>query len=70
MGAISLAMLAGIAVPLLIWAAIITVLRHMFIEWRTMRSGLLSGNLACSLDADCPPGYRCVGGRCVLATSR
>ena len=24
--------------------------------------------LVCSLDADCPPGYVCVNGRCMLAT--
>ena len=23
------------------------------------------GALVCALDADCPPGYWCVGGRCV-----
>jgi len=23
--------------------------------------------LVCSVDADCPPGYKCVGGRCVPA---
>lgn len=21
--------------------------------------------LSCSIDSDCPPGYRCIGGRCV-----
>ena len=70
MSAISLALLAGIAAPLLIWAAIITVLRHMIIEWRAMRSGLMAGNLVCRLDVDCPPGYQCVGGRCLPAMSR
>jgi hypothetical protein len=24
-------------------------------------------NLACSVDSDCPPGYACLDGRCVLA---
>jgi len=27
----------------------------------------VSLELVCSVDADCPPGYRCVGGRCVPA---
>ncbi len=63
--AVFLAVLAGISMPLLIWVAVIIALRQIFAEWRTTRAQLLSGNLACSTNIDCPPGYECMGGRCL-----
>ena len=60
-GATFVAILLGINIPLLIWVAIITFFRQMYVEWRAFRAGLL----ACSLNTDCPPGYQCVQGRCL-----
>jgi hypothetical protein len=62
---LGLALLAGLAVPLLILAAVVQGVRYLYLEWRSIRAGLLAGNLSCSLDTDCPPGYVCYGGRCV-----
>ncbi len=67
-GAVLLAILAGISLPLLIWAAIVHCIRQIYLEWRTFRTGLRAGNLACNLNTDCPPGYACVGGRCQSVT--
>ena len=69
-GAPFLLLLVGISIPLLIWVAIITAFWQMYIEWRVTRAGLLAGNLICSLDADCPPGYQCIGGRCLPITPK
>ena len=63
-----MALLGGMIVPLLIWAAGAVGLWQLLAEWRYIRIGLLAGNLACNLHTDCPPGYECVGGRCVPAT--
>ncbi len=67
-GAVLLAVLAGISVPLLIWAALISCFRQIYQEWRSVRAGLRAGNLACNLNSDCPPGYECAGGRCLPHT--
>ena len=64
-GALSLVVLASISVPLLLWMTIISDLRQILAEWRITRAQLLSGNLVCSTDIDCPPGYECIGGRCL-----
>ena len=69
-GTIGLAVLAGFAAPLLIWAAVVNGLGQLYQEWRVIRAGLLAGKLACSLDTDCPPGYVCGGGRCIPGMSR
>jgi len=69
-GAVFLALLTGISVPLLIWVAVIIAFRQIFTEWRTIRAGLLVGNLVCSVNADCPPGYECMGGRCLPKPAR
>jgi len=69
-GAVLLALLAGISLPLLIWAAIIHCFRQIYLEWRTVRAGLWAGNLACNLSTDCPPGYQCVDGRCQPVATR
>ena len=67
--AVFLALLAGIFVPLLVWVAVIITFWQIFAEWRAIRVGLLVGNLICSVNADCPPSYECVGGRCLLRPS-
>jgi len=67
-GVLLLALLVGISSPLLILAAAITAFRQSYVEWRILRGGLLAGNLACSLDSDCPPGYQCIDGKCLPVT--
>jgi hypothetical protein len=69
-GALGLALLVGLVVPLLILVAVVLGVRHIYLEWRSIRAGLLAGNLSCGLDTDCPPGYVCAGGRCVSNTAR
>lgn len=64
-GALCLVMLAGITAPFVLWAVNISHFRQVYLEWRAMRNGLVAGKLACSLSSDCPPGYRCLDGRCV-----
>lgn len=67
--AVFLALLAGISVPLLVWVALVATFYQIFVEWRSTRAWLLSGSLACSIDADCPSGYQCIGGRCLSGLS-
>ena len=69
-GAVFLVVLAGISAPLLLWVALAIAFEQIFAEWRSTRRQLLSGNLVCSIDTDCPPGYQCIGGRCLARTSR
>jgi len=64
-GTLLLALVGGILIPLLIWVVIGVGFRQLLAEWRDIRRGLLAGNLACSINVDCPPGYECAGGRCV-----
>ncbi|MBM3155605.1 MAG: hypothetical protein FJ008_09830 [Chloroflexi bacterium] len=64
-GAVFLAVLASALSPLLIWVAFVAALRQAYAEWRVTRAQLLAGNIACSIHDDCPPGYECLGGRCV-----
>ncbi len=64
---VCLAMLVGFSFPLLVWVAIISAFRQIFSEWRATRTWLTSVNLTCNIDAECPPGYQCIGGRCVPA---
>lgn len=64
-GNLCLAVLACLSAPLLVWAAIIVALRQILAEWRCTRVQLLSGNLVCNSNINCPPGYECVGGRCL-----
>lgn len=62
--AVFLVLLASIFIPMLILVAAVSAFQQVFAEWRAIRSVLLHGNLACSIDSDCPPSYQCVGGRC------
>jgi hypothetical protein len=68
-GAVFLAVVGGISMPLLVWVAGIAALYQIFSEWRTTRTWLMSTNLTCNINADCPPGYQCIGGRCAPARS-
>ena len=61
--------LAGVLMPLLLWVALVAALRLIFVEWRVVKTRLLSGNVVCSIKSDCPPGYECIGGRCIPAMS-
>jgi len=63
-GAVFLAVVGGISMPFLVWVAGIAALYQIFSEWRATRTWLTSVNLTCDIDADCPPGYQCIGGRC------
>lgn len=63
-GILFLALLAFVCLPLLMWIAVFIGLSQVFKEWRTTRPQLLSGNLFCSTDTDCPPGYICISGKC------
>ncbi len=67
-GALLLTLLIGISLPLLIWIAVVIGFWQLFTEWRVLRGGLLAGNLACSINTDCPSGYQCIGGKCLPAT--
>jgi len=64
-GVLFLVVIAGIFIPLLLWVALVTALQLIFAEWRTTRPQLLAGNLTCSIDANCPSGFRCIDGRCL-----
>lgn len=64
-GALLLALLALVCLPLLIWVAVFIGLGQVFNEWRTTRHQLSFGNLVCSTDTDCPPGYICISGKCM-----
>lgn len=68
-GAIGLVVLVGVTFPLLIWAAAVFCLTHIYREWRALKGWVQKENLACSIDTDCPPGYVCAGGRCLPNTT-
>ncbi|MBI2906869.1 MAG: hypothetical protein HYX92_04335 [Chloroflexi bacterium] len=45
------------------------VVRQFIQEWlakgQSLRDSLSPSHLACSIDSECPPGYRCIDGKCV-----
>ncbi|RJQ39107.1 MAG: hypothetical protein C4555_03915 [Dehalococcoidia bacterium] len=56
-----------VVAPILVGLTIVKTLE--FWGLRTVRRA--SSNLTCSVDADCPQGFVCVGGRCIpLAEAR
>ena len=69
-GAVILALLAAVLAPLLIWVAAIINLWQAFAQWRIARAQFAFSNLACRIDADCPPGYVCIDGRCASRSSQ
>ncbi len=58
------ALLFGISAPVLIWVGAGSAL-YQSRKRAKMREKALP-HLACAIDADCPPSYVCVDGRCVL----
>lgn len=60
-----LALLIGCATPLLIWVGAGVALYEKRKETRIQKKAL--PKLACSINADCPGGYVCANGCCVLA---
>ena len=60
---LALFLLLGIAFPVLIWVAAIVAIRTAIAGW--IGSKLASAS-ACRLDSDCPSGYVCIGGKCVV----
>ena len=67
-GAIGLALLISITLPLLIWVAAVFSLTHIYREWRALKGYVQKKYLACRIDNDCPPGHVCVAGRCLPDT--
>ena len=59
-----LALFLGCCAPLLIWVGIGVVLFQRRREVNLLEQAL--PNLACSVNSDCPPGFVCLNGRCVL----
>ena len=57
------ALLIGSLTPMLVWAASGAALYERRKEKNLLKQ---ASNLTCSIDADCPPGYACVNGRCIL----
>ena len=68
---IVLALTLGVFVILLpvglVWYLNISGIHEAVKGYRTAKlfEGALS-KLTCSIDTDCPPGYVCAGGRCIL----
>ena len=56
-----------IGLPVLIGFAIVGFLRVGMPFKAAQRRG--AARLACTVDADCPPGYVCMNGVCVLAAN-
>ena len=54
-----LALFIGSTAPLLIWTGALSALYQKRKETRL--------DLLCSIDTDCPPGFICIGGRCIPA---
>ena len=55
-----LAMLIGCCTPVLIWVGVASAI---------YQRRKITKLLACSIDSDCPPGYVCVNGYCILQTT-
>ena len=62
-----LALLIGCCAPVVIWVAGGVALYQASYQRRKGRelAGTALPDLACSIDADCPPGYMCNNGYCV-----
>ena len=57
------ALLMGLSAPVLIWVGAGAALYQSRKEVSLLKHAI--SDLACSIDADCPPGYTCVNGHCV-----
>jgi hypothetical protein len=60
-GKVGLALLAGLLFPIGIWVAAGSAL------YQSIRRNTRETSSTCRIDADCPPGYICINGRCVPA---
>lgn len=60
-----LVVLTAVFMPVLIWVAAIMSIRLALFGRRASRR-LAADAIACRIDNDCPPGYRCLDGRCIL----
>jgi hypothetical protein len=67
LAAILIAPLVIIMWPFLCWAGAGGGLYH---NWKRARFGGIGPGGECSVDADCPPGYICIQGRCVPEQAR
>jgi len=67
-GAVFLALLAGVCVPLLVWWVNIAGFWQLFAEWQGTRAQFRK--LVCATNADCPPGHACISGRCLPQPSQ
>ena len=63
----TLALLLGCSAPLLIWAGAGMALYQKRRAASPLKQAL--SGVSCSIDTDCPPGYICLNGRCVLKES-
>ena len=59
----TLALLIGLCTPLLIWMGAGSALYGSMRRARLLKRAL--PDLTCAIDADCPSGFVCLGGRCV-----
>ncbi len=64
-GRCCLALLLGCCAPLLIWTGAGVALHQRGKQVKLLKRAI--PDLVCSIDADCPEGYACVGGCCVPA---
>ncbi|OGO40236.1 MAG: hypothetical protein A2147_09955 [Chloroflexi bacterium RBG_16_57_8] len=60
---LGLFLLAGLAFPVLIWVAAVVAIRTAIVTWHRSR---LTDGAVCRVDTDCPPGFVCSDGKCVL----
>ncbi len=58
-----MALLFSCCIPLLIWTGVGVALYQRRKDTNLLRQAI--PNLACFIDADCPPGYVCFNGCCV-----
>jgi hypothetical protein len=60
---LTLVLLLGCSAPLLIWVGAGVALYQKRRAASSLKQAL--SGASCSIDADCPPGYICLNGRCV-----
>jgi hypothetical protein len=56
--------LSVVLMPALIWVGAGIGIRQAFVKRRASRR-LVTARVACRINSDCPPGHRCVEGRCI-----